>query len=662
MTGYQNKLSRFWQELKRRKVIHVITVYAGAAFVIIELINNITEPLHLPEWTPTLVIVLLAIGFPIAVIFSWIYDVHPEGGMVKTELAHKVKPEDIPKSSKSWKIASYISFVVIVGLIVLNVIPRTGKKDILDKSIAVLPFRNDSPDEEKMYFINGTMEAILDNLCRIEDLRVPGRTSVEQYRDVAKPIPIIAQELRVSYILEGSGQKIGDRILLTVQLLDGINDHHLWSKQYDREIQEVEDLIDIQSEIAQLVAAEIEAVITPSEKEIIEKIPTTSISALDLYQRGNEAYWRYWSDHSDKEALERAEYFFIEALRYDSTFAQAYTGLARIYWGSEGYFSEYRLDTARVLLDKALSFDPELVEAHTLNGRYYNARNDTIRAMREVDIAISLNPNDWEAYSIKADISSGYINQISNRQKAVLLNRGSELPRLLARLGSSYWNIGFFDKALEVYEEVLKLTGDSITYLNRSGIVEGFSGNTNRAIELYKHSIALDSTQLNTYFYLFQIYLKLGDIDQALKYGKIWVDRMEASGGLGVNYMHRVGTYYRLQGLQEEADYYYDLQIEYCLREIELERSRAERNLYTYYDLASTYAITGETEKALENLRIWVTRPIIDIMILVYLRNDDHFNPIKDHPEFQEILNEAEAKYQAEHERVRKWLEENDML
>ena len=154
-----NKLSQFWQELKRRNVVRVITVYAGAAFVIIELINNITEPLRLPDWTPTLVIVLLGIGFPIAIIFSWIYDIHPEEGVVKTEPANKVKAEDIPKSSSGWKIASYISFVVIVGLVVLNVVSRSGTKQIPEKSIAVLPFRNESSDEKNEYIIKGTMGA-----------------------------------------------------------------------------------------------------------------------------------------------------------------------------------------------------------------------------------------------------------------------------------------------------------------------------------------------------------------------------------------------------------------------------------------------------------------------------------------------------------------------
>ena len=119
------RLSQLWQELKRRRVIHVIVVYATAAFIIFELVDIIDDPLLLPEWALSLVIVLLAIGFPIAIIFSWIYDVHTEGGIVKTEPVDKVKEEDVSKSSSSWKIASYISFVVIVGLIILNIIPRT---------------------------------------------------------------------------------------------------------------------------------------------------------------------------------------------------------------------------------------------------------------------------------------------------------------------------------------------------------------------------------------------------------------------------------------------------------------------------------------------------------------------------------------------------------
>ena len=141
-----SKLSQFWQELKRRNVVRVITVYAGATIVIFELVDIVSPSLWLPEWKMNFMTVLLCAGFISAVILSWIYYIHPEGGLVITEPADNVKLKEEHPSSKSWKIASYVSFLVIVGLTVLNIIPRVGKQEILDKSIAVLPFKNDSPD------------------------------------------------------------------------------------------------------------------------------------------------------------------------------------------------------------------------------------------------------------------------------------------------------------------------------------------------------------------------------------------------------------------------------------------------------------------------------------------------------------------------------------
>jgi len=204
-----NKLSQFWQELRRRKVIRVITVYAASAFVILELVDILAPSLWLPQWTLNFVLILLLVGFVITVIVSWIYDIHPEEGFVKTQPAHKVKGEDIQKSSNSWKIASYISFAVIVGLIVLNVIPRTGREkvsQVREKSIAVLPFESLSDDKNLQYQADGIMDAILLHLSKIEDLRVMGRTSVEQYRETKKTVSEICVEMDVGYVLEGSFQ------------------------------------------------------------------------------------------------------------------------------------------------------------------------------------------------------------------------------------------------------------------------------------------------------------------------------------------------------------------------------------------------------------------------------------------------------------------------
>ena len=463
-----NKLSKFWQELKRRNVVRVTTVYAGAAFVIIELINNITEPLKLPEWTPTLVIVLLAIGFPVVIIFSWIYDIHPEEGIVKTETAHKEKHDDIVKSTNGWKIASYISFVVIVGLIVLNVFPGKGKKEILDKSIAVLPFINDSQDQENEHFINGIMEELLINLQTIKELRVPGRTSTEQYRSNPKPIPEIASEMNVAYIVEGSGQRYGDHIRLRVQLVEGATDRHIWAKSYEEVIHGPEDIFSIQSDIAQAIAEELHALITPEEKQIIQKTPTSSLTAYDFFRQGKEEFWNYLLHH-DQEALDRAELLYKKALANDTSYALAYIGLAETYWKKhymENYLAGDFLDSVPVLIDIALSYDDQLADAYLLRGDYYAEMGKSELALNEIYKSLELNPNNWIGYNrlVSYYFDVDLVKTLENKQKAIALNRGPQLPYLLSTLGSIYETVGIAEKSEAAYQQAFDLSGDSTYY------------------------------------------------------------------------------------------------------------------------------------------------------------------------------------------------------
>jgi len=264
MAATHNKFNQFWKELKRRNVVRVLMVYAGAAFVIIELINNITEPLRLPAWTPTLVIVLLAIGFPVVIIFSWIYDLHPEEGMIKTEPAGKVRTEDKPKSSNGWKIASYISFLVIIGLILLNVFSkphRTEGRIPLDRSIAVLPFTNLSDDIEFNYLGDALTDELIMQLFKINAFEVRSRTSMLQYKDSKKSIPLIGQELKVKYLLEGTTQRHEDQVRIRVQLIEASTDNHIWGKIYEGDW---ENIFNIQIEVAKQVAAELKAALSPN--------------------------------------------------------------------------------------------------------------------------------------------------------------------------------------------------------------------------------------------------------------------------------------------------------------------------------------------------------------------------------------------------------------
>jgi TolB-like protein/Tfp pilus assembly protein PilF len=665
-----NKVSQFWQELKRRNVVRVVSVYAAAAFVILELVDIIAEPLRLPEWFLTAVIVFLSIGFIIAAILSWIYDLRPEGGLEKTGPVQPSKATQAPEFSNGWKIASYISFVVIAGLIILHIIsPSVGKaSENLDGSIAVLPFRNDSPDEEKMYFINGTMESILDNLCKIEDLRVPGRTSVEQYRDVSRPIPEIAEELRVSYILEGSGQKIGNRVLLTVQLIEAAGDRHLWSKQYDREISRVEDLIDIQGEIASLVATEIKGIISPEEKQQLNKVPTSSLTAYDYYQQGMQEMWNFTADAYNYIALENSGSLFKKALDYDDRFAQAHAELAKYYYEKfnlSGHFEAKYLDSLKHSADRALSLDEQLALANSMQGNYYFIQTELDRAREYFDRAQEINPNDYRIYLNQGRLTSidNVAQSIFNLEKASTMLTGAERVIVLKQLGEVYSLAGFHPQVESIANELLVSEEDSLGYYMLMSEVYFLNFDHDKAIEVLMKAYSLDSTNTSILLRLVWHHMLAENFEEALIYARKWQEYRELSSYFDYNMMHRVAYVFWQNDLQEEAEYYFNLQKEYCERIIELDQIRTYSK-WTYFDLAGVYAFLGDKEKAYENLRIYNQKEseVWPGMYTLIGKEDPLFDSIREESEFQQIASDIERKCKAEHERVREWLAEHDML
>ncbi len=550
---------------------------------------------------------------------------------------------------------------IILGLFFIPKLLRSSPP--VERSIAVLPFHNDSSDEENQYFINGLMDAILDNLCKIKDLRVISRTSVEQYRNSPKSIPEIAGELNVNYILEGGGQKYEEDIRLTVQLIDARNDRHIWSKPYNRK---TKDIFSVQSEIAQLIADELKVYITPEEKQLIEKTPTTSLTAYDFFQRGRDEHWKYLTGGDGREALERAENLYREALEYDSTFAQAYSGLAMVYWNKtrwSGFFSENFMDSLLILADIALSFDKQLAEAYWVKSAYYFFNGDAEQAIEEADRAIKFNPNDWMPYWGNGNIYSDLdlVKSIDNYTKAISLNRSSMLPNLLTSLGWVYHNAGFIEKFRDCIQEAIKLTGDSTGYYEGLGSSENHQGNYAKAIEFLEKGHKIDTNRIGIIRSLGTSHMFLGHYRESLKYYKTYVERLEASGGGDLQHMHRVGYVYWQNGHKKEAEYYFNKQMEYCNESIELGREYS-RNLNAFYDLAGIYAFRGERDKAIENLRKFNQRKWINFIIARLIKQDPLFDTIRNDPEFLEIVRDIEGKYQAEHERVRKWLEEQGML
>jgi TolB-like protein/Tfp pilus assembly protein PilF len=663
-----NKLSQFWQELKRRNVVRVITVYAGAAFVILELVSNISEPFGLPDWTMKLVFVILIIGLIIAVILSWIYDIHPEEGIVKTEPVQERKSGGSPTASNGWKIASYISFAVIVGLIVLNIVPHSGKKEILDKSIAVLPFIDDSPDKDNEHIINGIMEDLLINLQTIKELRVPGRTSTEQYRNNPKSIPEIASEMNVTYIVEGSGQRYGNSLRLRVQLVEGSTDKHIWADSYDEVINGPEDIFRIQSRLAESIAKELQAVITPEEKELIESIPTTSLTAYDLYQRGKDELWKYNININNSEVLDKAENYFHEALTIDSAYSLAYLGLAEIYGRKNTiteYLSENFLDSVLMLTNMALSYDKDLADAYIIRGDYYRYTGSSDKALKDYNQALKLNANAWEAYYGKARLNwnNDVVASIDNYQKAIEIHRGRELPRILGHLGMQFEFAGFHEIAKAYFDDKLVLDNDSTAYLEFLGGIEWHRGNLEESNNYYYQGYILDSTNSTNQYHLWSGYSFAGHFDEALRYCEKWLAQLDTTLIISyrTNGMHRAGYVYWQNNLHDKAEAYFIRQLEFNNWEINSDLPNAQEG-WSYYDRAAVYAFRGDRVKAYEDLNKLNERTRFPAWFITQIKIDPLFDSIRDEPEFQQIVRDVEAKYQAEHERVRQWLEENDML
>jgi len=363
MSGNPNKLSHFWQELKRRRVIHVIIVYATAAFVIIELVGNVYESLQLPDWTPTLVILLLVIGFPFAIIFSWIYDITLKG-------IKKTEPVNHTRKKKKDISPSY-------------------EKSKFENSIAVLPFQDMSPQKDQEYFCDGMTEEIINALTHVESLKVIARTSSFAFKEKQKDMREIGRKLDVETLLEGSIRKDGKRLRITAQLIKVADGSHLWSEKFDREI---EDVFAIQDEISLAIVDNLKVKLLGEVKSLMVKRPTGNLEAYNHYLMG--IY--HWQKATD-EAFDLAVKSFQRALQNDPHFALPYYGLAAVYWLSTYWGSMPPNDAypkIEEFANKALGIDNTLGEAHAIIGlcNTYYYWNWT-KAELSFKQGLQLNPN-----------------------------------------------------------------------------------------------------------------------------------------------------------------------------------------------------------------------------------------------------------------------------
>jgi TolB-like protein/AraC-like DNA-binding protein len=647
----QQGLGGFFQELKRRKVTRVITVYAASAFVILELLSIVVEPLRLPEWTLTMVIVLLVIGFIIAVVLSWIYDVKPEGGWVKTRsVQDSGEKHDLPET-RGWKIASIFSFVIIAALIVLNVTSAKNRgRDMgdLEKSIAVLPFKNDSNDSTNIYLINGLMESLLNNLQAIEDLRVISRTSVEKYRQNHKSSPEIGQELNVSYLVEGSGQKIGDQILLNIQLIDATRDKHLWAKRYKRE---AGDIFQLQLEVATSITREIQAIITPQEAEQIEKIPTDNLEAYDYFLQGLEPFYR-----ETRPGLLEAIPFFKKAIELDPEFALAHANLSIAYAFLDFYQAEKKyMDKIDYHADKAILFDPKLPQSLIAKYTYHILKGEYQLALPYIEKALEYHPSSSRIINILADHYTRFMPNTEKYLEYALMGIDLDIAaqdsvdaaNIYLTLSNAFMQSGFIQEAEHYIGLCFQYDPENIyaALLNPYILLAG-GGTLRKTRDLLLEEFHKDTSSLEILKELAILSYFMKDYESAYGYFSSMYELTEALG-LDV-YNGEKGKYgVILEKLGKTAESRRYLQ-EY------LEFAEKDQSVYKNLSLTAYYSYMGDTALAIEKMKLFGEQEKYPYWYILFLEIDDPlFENVSSHPEFQKIIRDIQLKFWSYHQDIR---------
>jgi len=460
-------MASVWGVLKRRNVVKVAMAYAIVAWLLVQVIVSVEAPLSLPDWTDTLVIVFLLIGFIVAVFLAWAYELTPEG--VK-------QSKSIPLTDSVARVTGRKLDFAIIGLLVLavgfmfvdnyvihddadvlavaEVTPTDREQQILPNSIAVLPFENLSLDPDDAFFAAGIHEEILNQLVKLSSLNVIARTSMMRYADTDKGIPQIAEELNVETVMEGSVRYADARVLITVQLIDPATNAHLWSESYNREFS---DIFAIQADVATNVAYSLEAQLSPAEQESIESEPTDSAVAYALYLR---------SLQRNIPRLERLE-DLDEAISIDPSFGLAYGQRAytrsetvRFNW-SEADF----VDLERAIRDdarRALSLDPAATMAYVAVARLDETLWRGGAARSQYEQALEIKPSDPDVLIHYASLlrNLGELEAaVAMARRVTQLDPASPVPH--HQSGHIYMVLQDFDAAMDSYQIVRTIRPDN---------------------------------------------------------------------------------------------------------------------------------------------------------------------------------------------------------
>jgi len=486
----------FFGELKRRNVYKVAVAYAVVGWVIAQIATQIFPFLEIPNWIVRLVIILIAIGFPIALVIAWAFEITPQG-IERTEVADTM-PVAPGQKKHAWMYIAIVGAVLSIGLFFLGRYgfrnATSSSSELPGKSIAVLPFDNLSRDPDNAYFAEGVQDEILTRLAKVADLKVISRTSTQRFKSAPSDLREIAKQLGVMHIVEGSVQKANDQVRVNVQLINAMTDAHLWADTYDRKLT---DIFSVESEIAKTIADTLQAKLTGSEKQMMAAHPTTDTAAYELYHKGRSLWEKRSGDN-----IPKATAFFEQAIARDPNYALAYAGLAQAYILVPFYTGADRFDAYAKAKDaaiKALRLDSNLAEAHAALGKVlFFSEIDLAGAMREYKRAIELAPNDATAHHWFGNDTLAALGQF---EEAIAEGKHSvELDPLSivinVDLGETFYYARRYDEAARQMRKALEIDPTSFYAHYNLGIVLQLTGDLPGAIAEYEKAKQLGDNPL----------------------------------------------------------------------------------------------------------------------------------------------------------------------
>jgi TolB-like protein/Tfp pilus assembly protein PilF len=692
-------LSSFFAELKRRNVYKVAVAYAIVGWLLVQVATQVFPFFEIPNWAVRLIVLAIVIGFPIALVIAWAFELTPEG-LKRTEDVDLMRSARQP-AKRTWIFVVIIGGALSLGLFFLgrystgnNAASRSASEElrrdkqsgaatgssIPQKSIAVLPFENLSDDKNAAYFADGIQDEILTKLASIADLKVISRTSTAKYKSKPEDLKTVSQQLGVATVLEGSVQKAADKVRVNVQLIDARADSHLWAKSYDRDMK---DVFAVESEVAQEIADSLQAKLSPAEASTLATAPTKDAAAYDLFLKG-EFEERLADSSLEAESFDRAVTWYRQAIARDPNFALAMARLVqnRIqrHWFIE-QMSEGELAQLRSMAEQAVALAPNLAQVHVALGQfYYHGYRQYEHALAEFERALQLQPNSSTALEY-----SGYVHRRQGQWERCLdeLKRALEQdPRnasIAANFANTYIPLRMWKEAERTARHAIEIdpqTADGMRTLLAS-ILNG-SGGINEAQRVLASFPAENKILVNSNFgdvraitgeraYVFVL---ARDFEAALK---VW----EAAGNTAVDERRRLSARVAIRvlggdliGAQAEAEKARQL-LEERLRERPNDISSMTQLSWVYLalkrngdatklarqaasllppekdvvvgnlllaGLAEMEARTGATAEAIAILRGLLSVPAGGSVSIARLKIDPVWDPIRNDPGFQQLL------------------------